>query len=262
MPSVINPVAYDRTADDWKPWDFVLVVDQEGNEVILKIVRDERLGTSRILIWDTTHPLPAGGKATKLELQHLSPPRENRLYVMTPYWEIISTAVDQETPLQDEGLCVPLEDIPCSIDLELENPTGNRRLGTAVAETYELQVPFGEGPQPVENKSVGGPNGGTIPNYLIPLRDDLSRVWDFGAIFGSFPSITVFNRSIVDLGSFSAQNPASTRLQSKGFLCFTGDRYMVEDPTENERNALIDRDLGYTLRRITIGGVTQATTRA
>lgn len=257
MPSVFNPVAYDRTADDWKPWDFVLVVDQEGNEVLLKIVRDERLGTTRILMWDPDNPLAAGERTSKLELEHLSPPRENRLYVITPYWEIIFQS-DDETPLTDEGLCVPLEEIPCSIDIELENPSGNRRLGTAVPETYELEVPFGT-TQPAANRSVGGPSGGTIPNYLIPLRDDLSRVWDFGSIFGSFPSITVFNRSATDLGTNVS---APSTLESRGFLCFTGDRYMVEDPTKAERDALIDRDLGYTLRVITIGGVTQATTRA
>lgn len=244
---IINPVAYDRTQHDWKPWEFVLVVDHEGNEAFFKIVRNERLGTTRILIWNEANQLAAGISASRLELQHLSPPRENRLYVITPYWEL------RYTSGENDGLCVLLDDIPCSIDIELENPSGNRRLGTAVPETYELAVPFAAA-QPAVNRGVGGPSGGTIPNYLIPLRDDLSRVWDFGAIFGSFPTITVVNRSNVALGGAD--------LLAEGLLCFTGDRYMIEDPSEEELDALLDRDLGYPFRRITIGGVTQATTRA
>ena len=47
---IINPVAYDRTQHDWKPWEFVLVVDHEGNEAFFKIditpLQPEKLATS------------------------------------------------------------------------------------------------------------------------------------------------------------------------------------------------------------------------
>lgn len=262
-------VAYNRTSDFLEPDDYVRIIDPDGNNAFFKVSRDEAMGVTRVQFLrgdaapnDIT--LTVGASTGEFDAEWLSPPRENRLYQITPYFEFRWSTVVPTFPAATDsenfapGRCVPLRQVPCSIDLLIFNPSGTRRLGVGTSETITVntiqQTIGGINPQPGNDAFRAD---AVAPNYLIPLRDDLSHVFDMWTIFGSFPAFNIVNRSRVIIGGDQAGD-----FPVDGFLCLTGRRYMLTDVTEEEYEYLKNREPGYEYRAVTIGGVTQVTTRA
>ncbi len=248
-------VAYDRTSDFLEPDQFIKLIDWEGNEAIYKVARDEPMGTTRVLFADAANPLPAapgpGNETPVFDTEWLEPPRENRLYQITPYFEFRFLR-DPVVAAEDRGRCVPVAEWPCSVDLRLFNPSGTQRLGTGQGDFVDFSTTLG-----IARQNIGGLTGGVIPSYLMPLRDDLSHVWDLWTVFGTFPAFQVVNRSALALGAAVADD-----FPAECFLCFTGRRYMIQDPTAHEKKMVENNEPGYEHRAITVGGVSPVTTRA
>jgi len=268
----VNKVAYDRESPFLRNGQYIRLTDWEGSTQWLIVTRFENMGVSRVQ-WAGRDILPetpvirslaAGFGTQPFDAEWLQPPRENRLYQIRPFFEFRWREGAQDLPntlfpgvqLNDiiPGSCVRPEHLPCSIDLRVYHPSGMRRLGTGTSEQIivnNFQQTIG-GLQPSETSSYRA--DAVIPHYFIPNRDDTSSIWDLWTVFGAFPSFEVVNRSLLDIGGEDFPIDA--------FLCFTGRRYMIDNVTNEELNAILARKPGFEARGITIGGVTQVTTRS
>ena len=255
-----------------EPGDFLQVIDHEGNLKFVKVVKDEPLGFQPIIMagYSTdgntvlcgynAHTIMGEGTQAAaasttglIPLPYLEPSRENRIYEAIPYLYAInpqSTGTDcvQKTKLE----------LPVTAYLIWEHPAGSRRGGT---DLQTNQISRG----PITNVNRGGVNSGRIPLPLLHL--DASIFWGtpltFWIIYGTYPAVGLENRTKGrNLGTSTVgecpENTVDDDLNY--FLGMMGRKYEVVDPTSEELDLLLKRELPF--RSAVVGGIPQVSTKA
>ena len=227
--------AYDRLAPYLGSDEYIKIIDFEGNVAYFKVSRREPLGNMYVQFASATATLASGANTGSfVGFDFLQPARENRLYQVTAQIALIDIGSQK---------LLDTREIPAMINLEVENPSGTRRYGTATTQTNLVMNTI--------TNSVGGVSGGVIPPFLQETRDDPSHVYDMWIIFGSYPAFRVVNNT-------TGLAPLGT--SHNAYILTFGMKYILIDVSADEYQALVNREFDY--RAITVGGIPVVTTRA
>ena len=242
--------SYTRMKYWLQPDDYILLIDAEGNEAFFKISRDEPMGAIFIKFADASHTLANGSETGYIDLPFLAPKRQMRLYQIRPF-------LVQER--QDNGRLPHPTNLPLDLFSYLWTgiwvkwmlPSGDKRGGTEVIQDLTVNN---------ISQRLGGVGDGILNPAVLPYGDFPNEVLDMWTIYNVFPSVNIINNTGLTLGNDQITLPGETEpVDFNHYIGFIGRKYILVEPTTEELDKLISRELPY--RGITIGGIPPLTTR-